>query len=248
MFRQLARMLWLRRFQSLRRTLTLTAALSLGWNAAQTAQAQVGSRGSDHGAVVCPGGCYGGAHPFGCRGYGGPGYYGFFRRYWSYGFYGPNYLYGPNDGINGFEPGYGLVYAIPPCARDAANSAIPPSAASGSSTSSANTNTPGTATTTPAASRADNTPLPENAARVLVIVPENAEVLFNGGKTAQTGTIREFVSPPLAPGKNFTYEMVVRRPDAGGGTMEEKRSLRVRANEQYRIDFTESLIRSEPRP
>ncbi|MGH7173030.1 MAG: hypothetical protein ACRELG_22330, partial [Gemmataceae bacterium] len=42
--------------------------------------------------VVCPAGCYGGAfHVFGCRAYAGPGYYGFFHRYWGYGTYGPSY-------------------------------------------------------------------------------------------------------------------------------------------------------------
>src|SRR4051812_14539249 len=41
----------------------------------------------------------------------------------------------------------------------------------------------------------------EGAALVRVLVPADAELWFNGTKTTQGGTAREFESPPLAPGK-----------------------------------------------
>jgi uncharacterized protein (TIGR03000 family) len=70
------------------------------------------------------------------------------------------------------------------------------------------------------------------------VVPENAEVLFDGGKTTQTGPTREFVSPRLTPGKPFDYTIVVRYTDANGKVVTDRRVIHVRANDWFRIDFT----------
>lgn len=85
-----------------------------------------------------------------------------------------------------------------------------------------------------------------NSAHLQLVVPENAEVLVEGNKTATTGTIREFVSPPLTPGKNMIYAITVRYTDAGGNAIEESRSLRVHANDQLRIDCTKSAPAEQP--
>jgi uncharacterized protein (TIGR03000 family) len=42
---------------------------------------------------------------------------------------------------------------------------------------------------------------------VQVLVPADAELWFSGEKTSQRGPTRLFVTPALAPGKTFTYEI-----------------------------------------
>ncbi|HTU16958.1 MAG TPA: TIGR03000 domain-containing protein [Gemmataceae bacterium] len=193
--------------------------------------------------VVCPAGCYGGAfHYFGCRAYSGPGYYGFFHRYWAYGTYGPNYYYGPGAlqrGMDGGDlymavrRGHGLFKhggaAYAPVAYAADEAGVLPVGGE--------TNPPAPPAEGPARRPSEKLPSPTpKTAHLQILVPENAEVLVEGRKTTTTGTIRDFISPPLDPGKNLTYSITVRYPDAGGRTVEETHSIRVRANDQLRID------------
>ncbi len=170
--------------------------------------------------VVCPGGCYGGFHPFNCRAYSGPGYYGFFRRYYGYPYYGPSYRSGAMSTDLGYGLGNGLVY------RSGGSRYAPP---------------PAGVTLSSSASDASTTPSPQsdNAAHLQLVVPANAEVLVDGGKTTQTGTIREFVSPPLSAEKTFTYQIAVRGTDAHGKTIDDQRTVRIHANDSLRIDFTQ---------
>jgi uncharacterized protein (TIGR03000 family) len=81
-------------------------------------------------------------------------------------------------------------------------------------------------------------PPPDNAAHLQLLVPQNAEVLFNGDTTTQTGPSREFVSPPLTVGKAYDYIILVRYPGADGKTVTDRRVIHVRANDWFRIDFT----------
>ena len=159
--------------------------------------------------------------------------YGYFRPYYGYGLGGIGLgglgLGGAGLGGLGLG-GYGLYrpyYASPVIAAPVvppANPAVAP----------ANPPTP------PAA------PPPDNAAHLQLIVPENAEVLFDGGKTSQTGTTREFVSPRLTPGKVFNYTITVRSIDANGKTNVDKRVINVQANDWFSIDFTRPA--PEPQP
>lgn len=213
--------------------------------------------------VVCPARCYTGWYPFGCRGYRGAGYYGCLRRYWGYGFYGPNYIAGPVPP----GPTFGLVNGnmYSPAARRpglvcTGGCRAGPSAQGYNWRTQAGLNLVGMPTndaaatppaaTPPAAANPPKTspsqPAPEklppptpNAARLQIIVPANAEVVFDGGPTTQRGTIREFVSPPLSPDKHFRYTIRVRYTGADGQTVDDIRAVRVRANEEFRIDFTQ---------
>jgi uncharacterized protein (TIGR03000 family) len=199
--------------------------------------------------VVCPGGCYGGGfHWFSRRAFAGAGYYGFFRRYWGYGTYGPNYNAGPGTCqicpqgcvYVATQPGHkfskhGGAEGVPlACAAPGGdmNPAVLPSAPSGSG-----------GTGRPAEKR---TPPTDNTAHLRLQVPENAEVLVEGGKTSATGTVRDFVSPPLLPGKNMTYSILVRYTDAGGKKIEETHKVRVRPNDQLDLDFARPMNAEQP--
>jgi uncharacterized protein (TIGR03000 family) len=209
--------------------------------------------------VVCPAICYGGAfHVCGIRAFGGAGYYGPFRRYWGYSTYGPNVNIGPDNSIqfglqsgviyeatrlckglrkHGGDPGAYAGFA--PQQQTSGGNALP---AGGSGASAPDSMAPG-ATPRPAGEptqrSVENLPPPtDNAAHLRLLVPENAEVLVEGRKTTTTGSVREFVSPPLQPGKNMIYSVLVRYTDDGGKPIEETHSIRVRANDRLSIDCT----------
>jgi uncharacterized protein (TIGR03000 family) len=198
--------------------------------------------------VVCPAICYGGAFRVcNIKAFAGPGYYGPFRRYWAYGTYGPNFNIGPDNSLQ-----YGLIsgviyeaqrackgcykhgtnpcpYAgfVPPIAG--MNNGVPIPLNIGASIQS---------TAGPAQRQQEKLPPPtDNSAHLRIRVPANAEVLVEGNKTATTGTVREFISPPLVPGKNMIYSILVRYT-AGGKKVEETHSIRVHANDQLDIDCT----------
>jgi uncharacterized protein (TIGR03000 family) len=70
-----------------------------------------------------------------------------------------------------------------------------------------------------------------------VIVPADADLWFNGIPTQQKGTERPFVSPPLTPGRDYTYDIQARWM-SNGRPVEERRTVHVRANERSEIDLT----------
>jgi uncharacterized protein (TIGR03000 family) len=69
-----------------------------------------------------------------------------------------------------------------------------------------------------------------------VHVPAQAEIWFDGQKTAQTGSDRRFISPPLAPGHDYSYQLRVRWVE-GGSPVEQTRRLSVRAGDRINLDF-----------
>jgi uncharacterized protein (TIGR03000 family) len=75
-----------------------------------------------------------------------------------------------------------------------------------------------------------------NAARIEVRVPENAQLWFEGEKTSQTGRERFFVSPPLTPGKNYTYDVKVQWQENGRDVTKTKQ-IRVRAGGSQTVEF-----------
>jgi uncharacterized protein (TIGR03000 family) len=77
-----------------------------------------------------------------------------------------------------------------------------------------------------------------NRASVDIRVPKaDAEVFFEGSKTSQTGTDRAFISPPLQPGSNYTYEVQARWFE-NGKEVTRTRRVPVRAGERVTVDFT----------
>jgi uncharacterized protein (TIGR03000 family) len=76
----------------------------------------------------------------------------------------------------------------------------------------------------------------ENAALIAVRVPANTEVWFQGKKTSETGTVRQFQTPPLDPGQGYTYNVRARWKE-GGREIDQTRKLAVRAGDRLGISF-----------
>ena len=87
----------------------------------------------------------------------------------------------------------------------------------------------------------------DNRASVWLAVPADAEVWFDGDKTKQTGDLRHFESPPLAPGRSYTYAVRVRWTK-DGKPVEEERQISVRAGASSRLDFSQPAGESDERP
>jgi uncharacterized protein (TIGR03000 family) len=77
----------------------------------------------------------------------------------------------------------------------------------------------------------------EDAVHLRVRVPADAELFFDGQPTKQRGTEREFYSPPLTPGRDYTYDIKARWND-NGKTVERTRKVQVHADDWINIDMT----------
>jgi uncharacterized protein (TIGR03000 family) len=203
------------------------------------------------------GGYYGGFHGgYGgyYHGYYGPyrGFYGYYRGYgWGYGGFGmygylPYPYYGFGLGIGVGYPGY-IPYGVPLGAYYPSTSVLETSPAS-----SLGDPPPGlTAGSPPPAASADPSaagarqPKSDGTARLMLLVPVNAQVWFDGHLTSQTGTEREFVSPVLTPNKVYTYSVRVRYPKDDGRVSDDTRAIQVRANDRWVVDFTRPAPRMQ---
>jgi uncharacterized protein (TIGR03000 family) len=81
-------------------------------------------------------------------------------------------------------------------------------------------------------------PGPPAPAAVVVQVPADAELWFDGARTAQTGPNRTFESPPLPGGKIYHY-VVRARWTENGKAVEQIRMVSVQAGQQARLSFSE---------
>ncbi len=184
-------------------------------------------------------GGYGG---YGYGGYGLGGYGGYGSGYGGYGLGSGVYGYGaPASGYGGYSSGYPTgngAYGVPP--YGAANPYAP-----GSQPVNPEANYPPPQQPAPQQQvpqqQVPQEPPPvqrnENTAEVTVVVPEGAELWFNGAKTSQPGTQRKFVTPALTPGEDFTYALKARWIQ-DGRPVEQTRSIHVQANSSQVIDFT----------
>jgi uncharacterized protein (TIGR03000 family) len=206
------------------RAASLTAALFVLWASPPSASAggARGGGGGGYGGYHGGGGGYGGYH----GGYGGDhdGYGGYRGGYGGYrGGYGGIYpgigigigFYGPYDYDYGYAPTY--LYSQPPLVV-ASPGAIP-------------TETVAAPPSEPA----------DGCAHMQVIVPADAVVWFNGNPTTQRGEQRIFESPALIPGRDYEYEIRARWTEAGR-TVDQTRTVAVRANARVGVDFS----RAEP--
>jgi uncharacterized protein (TIGR03000 family) len=78
--------------------------------------------------------------------------------------------------------------------------------------------------------------LSDNTARLTVLVPADGRLWFENKPTTETGTRREFVSPPLTPGRSYLYTIRLQFK-RNGNEVEETKAVEVRAGSNVTIDF-----------
>ena len=183
-----------------------------------------GWRGGGYGS----GGWYGGGY--------GRGYYGGYRG----GFYGSQPYYGSYSGYqpyygsySGYQPSYGSYYSSPYYGDYGQSTwSSPQYYANPSYSVPYDQGTPSYSSGyTPGAAAASNT-----TAHVTVRAPANARVWIGGWETPNTGAVREFDSPPLTPGKQYTYE-VKAQWDQNGRMMNQTQQVDVSAGSRSEAVF-----------
>ena len=75
-----------------------------------------------------------------------------------------------------------------------------------------------------------------NVAYLSVEVPADAEVWLEDTRTQQTGPVRQFVSPPLAPGGRYAYAVRARWTEEGR-EVEQTQEVIVQPGERARVHF-----------
>jgi uncharacterized protein (TIGR03000 family) len=210
--------------------LVLAAVLAL----ATTGPSQAAGRfGGGHFGGFHGGFNYGGFYHF--RPYYGYGryyhpYYGYYPYYYNsypygygyypylYGYYPYDYGYSPysssysDDGS--WYPGSGNAYS-PGITAAGFTSVSPLSGGAGE----------------PAPSRQADT-----AAHVTVTVPPGADVWFDGSNTYSAGPVREFQSPPLTPGADYSYQIRARWKD-DGREVTQTQQVSIAAGAHVRVQF-----------
>jgi uncharacterized protein (TIGR03000 family) len=185
------------------------------------------------------GGCYGCAGCFGCvgcfGGFGAPVAYsgGFDGLPLSYGGAAP---FGPpaDYGVGGpgvYGPGFG-VYGPP---------AAPPFPAPGLGEMIAPQGVPGGPgeTPPPPVAGAGGWTVPPDRALIVVTMPADGRLFADGQPIEGTGPLRVFQTPPLEPGKEYVYDMLM-TVERGGKKLESKVPTRkFRAGERINVEFGE---------
>ncbi len=244
-------------FPRLRAAMLGTASLLLLLNATPSSHGHGGGHGGGGHAGAYHGGFYHGGLYHGGLYHGGLYHGGFYRPYYGYGFYRPYYGYG----LGGFGLGYGLGlglgsglggyglggyglggyglggYGLGGYGLGGYGAYVPYYGASVYAAAPGGTPPSNLYANGTAPSPAQQPP-PDNAAHLQLAVPQNAVVIIDGEKTNQTGSVREFVSPPLDRAGSYNYRISVRYTDANGKPVNDTRTIHVRANDWFRIDFT----------
>jgi uncharacterized protein (TIGR03000 family) len=196
--------------------------------------------GGGHGGGYHGGGHYGGGYPGGYHGgyYGGyrnyyPGYHSFYRPYSYPGFLG-GYFYPGLFGY-GFGYDYGLGYGYPWANSSPTYSySYPPFDYSYPPVDYAPSVSAYFDPMSAGATASTTTAVP---ATVTVMLPApEAQVWFDGHGMQQQGSVRTFVSPPLARNQDFVYEIRARWEDVGR-PVDQTRSVTVRAGQTTVVDF-----------
>ena len=76
-----------------------------------------------------------------------------------------------------------------------------------------------------------------NAVLLNLRVSANAEVWLEGSKTAQAGSFRSFVIPPLDPGRDYSYQIRARWME-DGRAIEQTRAVTIRAGDRLTLNLT----------
>lgn len=87
----------------------------------------------------------------------------------------------------------------------------------------------------------------ERVAHIEIRVPASAKIWFDGVETKQGGTLRTFISPPLATDSSFTYEVRAAWTQ-GGQEVSQTRRVVVRAGDNVTVEFGSPTPEQIPRP
>jgi uncharacterized protein (TIGR03000 family) len=80
---------------------------------------------------------------------------------------------------------------------------------------------------------------PARPALIDVTVPADAALSFQGKTmTEETGALRQYQSPPLSPGRTYTYDVRATWKDDNGREVSRTRHLTVRAGDHLSVDLT----------
>jgi len=79
-------------------------------------------------------------------------------------------------------------------------------------------------------------PQDENVVHINVRVTPSAEIWFEGEKTSQTGSLRQFTSPPIDSDRECTYTIRARWTE-GGREVDRTRSVSFHAGDQLTVNF-----------
>lgn len=123
----------------------------------------------------------------------------------------------------------------PPAAPPAPNAA--PATIPGAPTAGNSVDPAGVAATSASVAMPKGPPVESASASMLVRVPANADVYCDGIKMTLTGSERNFVSPPLPPGRIYPYEIRVHYVGADGKPIEQTRQVQVQAGQKTTVDF-----------
>jgi uncharacterized protein (TIGR03000 family) len=94
---------------------------------------------------------------------------------------------------------------------------------------------------TPGQSPRTETAITAMRVQIDVRVPADAEIWFGDVKTTQTGTFRRFVSPPVTPRYEYTYEVRARWHQDGREVFHSHR-ITFHAGENVNIAFPEAVL------
>jgi uncharacterized protein (TIGR03000 family) len=143
--------------------------------------------------------------------YGYRGYHPYYRGYQVYPSYGSWYSYYDSDYSDDSSSSY-----YTPSTSGTVNNSSPPSAqvasASTANALSANVSTnqgTGTGSSSVRVSAASSATA-GGAARITVLLPDEAELWFDSTMRPAIGQVREFTTPPLAAGQTYTYSLRAR--------------------------------------
>jgi uncharacterized protein (TIGR03000 family) len=153
--------------------------------------------------------------------------------------FGPNWGWGGGGGYPYYDYGYGYGYGAAPYDYGYTTPAV-------INNYNLDYGTP-SGGPMPPADNASQQQASDPTAHIEVRVPADAEVWFGTGKTSQTGTRREFVSPPLEPGQGFTYEIRARWVE-NGKEVTQTRRLDVSAGTWKGVDFTRPPVEAVEPP
>jgi uncharacterized protein (TIGR03000 family) len=89
--------------------------------------------------------------------------------------------------------------------------------------------------------------LEDNAVLIAVRVPDSAVIWFDGDKRTETGSLREFVTPPLPPGQRYTYEIKAQWVENGREVLQ-TRKVDIYAGDRLMVNLLTPAKTAAPRP